>query len=101
MNTEFIPSELFYEMFKQVGIAEKDFEFYAKKVAPIFQDRIMLKITEKLTNEQLWEIMNLFDQEKFEKLENILETFIPNLDDFVESVWQEFKSEWISKFQGK
>ena len=75
---------------------QKDnFEELKSDIEPILMDRIMMKVFETLSPAQRKDVMKLFDAgkeaEALEKIENL----IPNYDDFLAQIFEDFRDEYL------
>ena len=78
---------------------EDNFEELKDELEPILIDRIMVRVFEKLTEPQRKEVMKLFDAEnEAEALEKI-EKLIPNYDEFLAGVFEEFQEEYLANME--
>lgn len=78
---------------------EDDFDQLKSELEPLLMDKMMTKVFEALSDEQRKEIMKLFDAGKeVEALEKI-ETTIPDYDNFLADVFQEFQDEYLANME--
>jgi uncharacterized protein YdeI (YjbR/CyaY-like superfamily) len=58
-------------------------------------DKIFSRVFEELSNDQRKEIMRLFDAKKEAEALSKIEKMIPDYDNFLEEVFQEFAEEYL------
>jgi uncharacterized protein YdeI (YjbR/CyaY-like superfamily) len=58
-------------------------------------DKIISRVFEELSNEQRKEIMKLFDAKQEAEALSKVEKMIPDYDNFLEEVFQEFAEEYL------
>jgi len=95
----FVQADYFYDMFRKAWISEEYFPSFQAKLQPIFEERLVLKIQEKLTEEQFDTIVTLLSDGNFDQFEEKLENYIPNFEDFLDEVYQEFEDEYLANFK--
>jgi len=69
---------------------EDDFDQLKAELEPLLMDTIMTKVFEALSNEQRDEVMKLFDAGKEAEALEKIETMIPDYDNFLADVFQQF-----------
>ena len=78
---------------------EDNFEELKDELEPILIDRIMVRVFEKLTDPQRKEVMKLFDAEKEAEALEKIEKLIPNYDEFLAGVFEEFQEEYLANME--
>lgn len=78
---------------------EDNFEELKDELEPILIDRIMVRVFEKLTEPQRKEVMKLFDAEKEAEALEKIEKLIPNYDEFLAGVFEEFQEEYLANME--
>ena len=78
---------------------EDNFEELRDELEPILIDRIMVRVFEKLTEPQRKEVMKLFDAEKEAEALEKIEKLIPNYDEFLAGVFEEFQEEYLANME--
>ena len=78
---------------------EDNFEELKDELEPILIDRIMMRVFEKLTEPQRKEVMKLFDAEKEAEALEKIEKLIPNYDEFLAGVFEEFQEEYLANME--
>ena len=78
---------------------EDNFEELRAELEPILIDRIMVRVFEKLTEPQRKEVMKLFDAEKEAEALEKIEKLIPNYDEFLAGVFEEFQEEYLANME--
>ena len=78
---------------------EDNFEELKDELEPILIDRIMVRVFEKLTELQRKEVMKLFDAEKEAEALEKIEKLIPNYDEFLAGVFEEFQEEYLANME--
>ena len=77
-------------------IPEKDdFESLKEEIEPLLMDKIISRVFEELSNEQRREIMKLFDAKKEGEALKKIEKMVPDYDNFLEEVFEEFAQEYL------
>lgn len=74
---------------------EDDFGELREDIEPILMDKILEKVFEALSYEQREEIMKLFDNKKEAEALARIEKMIPDYDNFLADVFQEFEEEYL------
>ena len=95
----FFQADYFYDMFRKAWISEEYFPSFQAKLQPIFEEKLVLRVQEKLTEEQFDTIVTLLSDGNFDQFEEKLENYIPNFDEFLEGVYQEFEEEYLANFK--
>ena len=72
-----------------------DFEALKEEIEPLLMDKIFSRVFEELSNDQRKEIMRLFDAKKEAEALSKIEKMIPDYDNFLEEVFQEFAEEYL------
>jgi len=72
-----------------------DFESLKEEMEPLLMDKIISRVFEELSNDQRKEIMKLFDAKKEAEALEKIEKMIPDYDNFLEEVFQEFAEEYL------
>lgn len=72
-----------------------DFEGLKEEIEPLLMDKIISRVFEELSNDQRKEIMKLFDAKKEAEALSKVEKMIPDYDNFLEEVFQEFAEEYL------
>ena len=72
-----------------------DFESLKEEIEPLLMDKIISRVFEELSNDQRKEIMKLFDAKKEAEALEKIEKMIPDYDNFLEEVFQEFAEEYL------
>ena len=78
---------------------EDNFEELKDELEPILIDRIMVRVFEKLTEPQRKEVMKLFDAEKEAEALEKIEKLIPNYDEFLAGIFEEFQEEYLANME--
>lgn len=78
---------------------EDNFKELKDELEPILIDRIMVRVFEKLTEPQRKEVMKLFDAEKEAEALEKIEKLIPNYDEFLAGVFEEFQEEYLANME--
>ena len=78
---------------------EDNFEELKDELEPSLIDRIMVRVFEKLTEPQRKEVMKLFDAEKEAEALEKIEKLIPNYDEFLAGVFEEFQEEYLANME--
>lgn len=89
------------DLLMQAGFNPKEdnFEELKDELEPILIDRIMVRVFEKLTEPQRKEVMKLFDAEKEAEALEKIEKLIPNYDEFLAGVFEEFQEEYLANME--
>lgn len=74
---------------------KNDFEGLKEEIEPLLMDKIISRVFEELSNDQRKEIMKLFDTKKEAEALSKVEKMIPDYDNFLEEVFQEFAEEYL------
>lgn len=75
---------------------EDDFELLRSDLEPILQDRMMITLLSALpTQENKDKVMELLDSGKEKEAFAMMETYIPNYEDVLGDMYQEFQDEYV------
>ena len=72
-----------------------DFEELRDDLEPLLMDKIMWRVFDELSIEQRKEIMKLFDNKKEAEALSKIEKMIPDYDNFLADIFQEFEEEYL------
>ena len=72
-----------------------DFEELRDDLEPLLMDKIMWRVFDELSIEQRKEIMKLFDNKKEAEALAKIEKMIPDYDNFLADIFQEFEEEYL------
>jgi Mg/Co/Ni transporter MgtE len=64
------------------------------ELEPVLMDRIITRVFEELNDTQRKEVMKLFDEKKEAEALTKIEKMIPNYDDFLANIFEEFQEEY-------
>ena len=83
--------DFIYNLLLEAGYSpdKDDFDVLKEEIEPLLMDKIISRVFEELSNEQRKEVMKLFDAKKE------VEKMIPDYDNFLEEVFQEFAEEYL------
>ena len=86
-----------YNLLLEAGYSpdEDDFDDLKEEIEPLLMDKIISRVFEELSNDQRKEIMKLFDAKKEAEALSKIEKMIPDYDNFLEEVFQEFAEEYL------
>jgi Mg/Co/Ni transporter MgtE len=74
---------------------KQEIEALKEEIEPLLMDKIFSRVFEELSNDQRKEIMRLFDAKKEAEALSKIEQMIPDYDNFLEEVFQEFAEEYL------
>ena len=72
-----------------------NFEELREDLEPLLMDKIMWRVFDELSIEQRKEIMKLFDNKKEAEALAKIEKMIPDYDNFLADIFQEFEEEYL------
>lgn len=78
---------------------EDDFDQLKAELEPLLMDTIMTKVFEALSEQQRKEVMKLFDAGKEAEALQKIEKMIPDYDNFLADVFQEFQDEYLATME--
>lgn len=78
---------------------EDDFEALKSELEPVLMDRIMMRVFEALSEAQRKEVMKLFDAGKEAQALEKIENLIPDYDNFLAEVFEEFQEEYLRNME--
>lgn len=78
---------------------EDDFDQLKSELEPVLMDRIMLRVFEALTEAQRQEVMKLFDAGNEAQALEKIEKLIPDYDNFLAGVFEEFHDEYLANME--
>ena len=89
--------DFIYNLLIEAGYSPEndDFEALKEEIEPLLMDKIFSRVFEELSNDQRKEIMRLFDAKKEAEALGKIEKMIPDYDNFLEEVFQEFAEEYL------
>ena len=89
--------DFIYNLLLEAGYSpdKDDFDALKEEIEPLLMDKIFSRVFEELSNEQRKEIMKLFDSKKEAEALRKIEKMIPDYDNFLEEVFQEFAEEYL------
>ena len=89
--------DFIYNLLLEAGYSpdEDDFDDLKEEIEPLLMDKIISRVFEELSNDQRKEIMKLFDAKKEAEALSKIEKMIPDYDNFLEEVFQEFAEEYL------
>ena len=89
--------DFIYNLLLEAGYSpdKDDFDALKEEIEPLLMDKIFSRVFEELSNEQRKEIMKLFDAKKEAEALRKIEKMIPDYDNFLEEVFQEFAEEYL------
>lgn len=75
---------------------EDDFELLREDLEPVLQERVMLRLLSALpTEDNRNKVMELLDTWKWEEAFDMMEEMIPNYEDLLGDIYQEFQDEYL------
>jgi Mg/Co/Ni transporter MgtE len=97
MQHESYEEDFIYNLLIEAGYSPEkdDFEGLKEEIEPLLMDKIISRVFEELSNEQRKEIMKLFDAKQEAEALSKVEKMIPDYDNFLEEVFQEFAEEYL------
>ena len=97
MKYENYEDDFIYNLLIEAGYSpdKDDFESLKEEIEPLLMDKIISRVFEELSNEQRREIMKLFDAKKEGEALKKIEKMIPDYDNFLEEVFEEFAQEYL------
>lgn len=97
MQHESYEEDFIYNLLIEAGysLEKDDFEGLKEEIEPLLMDKIISRVFEELSNEQRKEIMKLFDAKQEAEALSKVEKMIPDYDNFLEEVFQEFAEEYL------
>ncbi len=78
---------------------EDDFDQLKAELEPLLMDTIMTKVFEALSDEQREIVMKLFDAGKEAEALEKIEKLIPDYDNFLADVFQEFQDDYLANME--
>jgi Mg/Co/Ni transporter MgtE len=69
------------------------------ELEPVLMDRIITRVFEELNDTQRKEVMKLFDEKKEAEALTKIEKMIPNYDDFLANIFEEFQEEYLRNME--
>ncbi len=78
---------------------EDDFDMLKAELEPVLMDRIITRVFEELNDAQRKEVMKLFDEKKEAEALTKIEKMIPNYDDFLANIFEEFQEEYLRNME--
>ncbi len=78
---------------------EDDFDQLKAELEPVLMDRIMVRVFEALSEAQRQEVMKLFDAGKEAEALEKIEKLIPDYDNFLAGVFEEFHDEYLNNMK--
>ena len=95
MQQQSYEEDFIYNLLIEAGYSpdKDDFESLKEEMEPLLMDKIISRVFEELSNDQRKEIMKLFDAKKEAEALEKIEKMIPDYDNFLEEVFQEFAEE--------
>ena len=89
--------DFIYNLLLEAGFSpeEDNFEELREDLEPLLMDKILEKVFEALSVEQREEIMHLFDKGKEAEALTKIEKIIPDYDNFLADIFQEFEEEYL------
>lgn len=78
---------------------EDDFDQLKAELEPVLMDRIMVRVFEALSEAQRQEVMKFFDAEKEAEALEKIEKLIPDYDNFLAGVFEEFHDEYLANME--
>ena len=97
MQQQSYEEDFIYNLLIEAGYSpdKDDFESLKEEMEPLLMDKIISRVFEELSNDQRKEIMKLFDAKKEAEALEKIEKMIPDYDNFLEEVFQEFAEEYL------
>lgn len=75
---------------------EKDnFDELRKDIEELLMDRIMERVFDELSQEQKGKVISLFEKGEEDKALMEIETMIPDYDNFLADIFQEFRDDYL------
>ena len=89
--------DFIYNLLLEAGYSpdKDDFDVLKEEIEPLLMDKIISRVFEELSNDQRKEVMKLFDAKKESEALNRIVKMIPDYDNFLEEVFQEFAEEYL------
>ena len=89
--------DFIYNLLLEAGYSpdKDDFDVLKEEIEPLLMDKIISRVFEELSNEQRKEVMKLIDAKKEAEALHRIEKMIPDYDNFLEEVFQEFAEEYL------
>ncbi len=78
---------------------EDDFDQLKAELDPLLMDTIMTKVFEALSDEQRETVMKLFDAGKEAQALEKIETLIPDYDNFLAGIFEEFHDDYLANME--
>lgn len=96
-NTEQFDEDFITNLLVEAGFSpeEDNFQELREDLEPLLMDKILEKVFEALSVKQREEIMNLFDNGKEAEALAKIEKMIPDYDNFLADIFQEFEDEYL------
>lgn len=100
-NDELYEEDFLNDLLMKAGFIpeEDDFDQLKAELEPLLMDTIMTKVFEALSNEQRDEVMKLFDAGKEAEALEKIETMIPDYDNFLADVFQQFWDDYLKNME--
>ena len=97
MKYENYEDDFIYNLLIEAGYSpdKDDFDSLKEEIEPLLMDKIISRVFEELSNDQRREIMKLFDAKKEAEALSKVEKMIPDYDNFLEEVFEEFAQEYL------
>jgi Mg/Co/Ni transporter MgtE len=101
MKYENYEDDFIYNLLIEAGYSpdKDDFDSLKEEVEPLLMDKIISRVFEELSNDQRREIMKLFDAKKEAEALSKVEKMIPDYDNFLEEVFEEFAQEYLKTIE--
>jgi len=101
MNYENYEDDFIYNLLIEAGYSpdKDDFDSLKEEIEPLLMDKIVSRVFEELSNDQRREIMKLFDAKKEAEALSKVEKMIPDYDNFLEEVFEEFAQEYLKTIE--
>lgn len=100
-NDELYEEDFLNDLLMKAGFVpeEDDFDQLKAELEPLLMDTIMTKVFEALSNEQREKVMKLFDAGKEAEALEKIETMIPDYDNFLADVFQQFWDDYLKNME--
>ena len=101
MKYENYEDDFIYNLLIEAGYSpdKDDFDSLKEEIEPLLMDKIVSRVFEELSNDQRREIMKLFDAKKEAEALSKVEKMIPDYDNFLEEVFEEFAQEYLKTIE--
>ena len=96
-NTEQFDEDFITNLLVEAGFSQEEdnFQELREDLEPLLMDKILEKVFEALSVKQREEIMSLFDNGKEAEALAKIEKMIPDYDNFLADIFQEFEEEYL------